>query len=708
MEPDEMNTDLPSSSEDNDIYNELLEALSPIQSAETASNGPAGSSFATDGNIISVGDIKFDSYSYLDPQNDDLKMQISLQAGRVDYDPSSACFILYKNNFFSVSVSAQHAGNAIANDPVSCILYGIVNDFAEGGAEPERVDVLQSGPSRKAEDSFPVAAQHIFQNGQVVQFQRLRFSRASANVSTAKKRKRTDGSVDRGLSIAFRLIVVILDSNTGHVHRAAMSAPLLVRGQNPSRYGPSSLAASRQIVTSPSSEVSSPSPRASDTLSLWRSEADGSITTAAKVGIGLGDRLPVEQLEVQGNVIVNGAIYTPSDERIKKNFVPLDTDEMLENVSNVKLYEYEYKDRPGKKVRGVIAQEVAGTIPHSVSEVTTEPGNDEADSPSSLLVVNDRALMIENLGATQRLAKLFRTVSLRTKIIGTLALVAIIISITVATLVALSPTRRDVGPQKDAPELLLGDWSSDRFSDPKSTLSWISLSLTGIQLRLPDIGLWSGVVSASSSEGDFVGVLTLSNSSASIETITVSWVSDPCRNGLTVSIGGNKQSTYLLYRAIPMLNPRVPTLYIISTLFTCVNGNTGIFLSKATLESGLPELILSNATGVTSLLPASRSCFDFSFVTEFNETPLTSISAQVASHAPVKYYRASNSSSISIKRSYLFTITRTDGLRAILVASVLDLSPSGVARVQVAALQYEWSTSSRRSQNDCPAVPQQG
>jgi hypothetical protein len=88
------------------------------------------------------------------------------------------------------------------------------NDFNEG-AEPERVDVMQSGPSRKAEDATPVAAQPILQNGQNIQFQRIRFARASANVSTAKKRKRTDGSVDRGLSIAFRLVVLVFGSNFG-------------------------------------------------------------------------------------------------------------------------------------------------------------------------------------------------------------------------------------------------------------------------------------------------------------------------------------------------------------------------------------------------------------------------------------------------------------------------------------------------------------
>jgi hypothetical protein len=299
---------------------------------------------------------------------------------------------------------------------VSCILFGVVvrefhlsrcvpiskigywsslmeqNDFNEG-AEPERVDVMQSGPSRKAEDATPVAAQPILQNGQNIQFQRIRFARASANVSTAKKRKRTDGSVDRGLSIAFRLVVLVFGSNSGHVYRAAMSAPILVRGQNPSRWAANSAAASRPTITSPSSESSFPSPRSSDSSGPWRSEVDGSITTTTKVGIGLGDRSPVEQLEVQGNVIVNGAIYTPSDERIKQNFVPLDTEDMLENVTNVKFYEYEYKDRPGKKVRGVIAQEIAGTIPHSVSEVPQD-GDDYSLTP--LLVVNDRALMIES------------------------------------------------------------------------------------------------------------------------------------------------------------------------------------------------------------------------------------------------------------------------------------------------------------------------
>lgn len=259
------------------------------------------------------------------------------------------------------------------------------------------MDIIQSGPSRKALDAVAVTAQPIFPNGQRIQFQRLKFSRASANVSVSKKRKRADGSVDRGLSLAFRVVIILMDINMGQVFRAAMSSPILVRGQNPSRYAGNTASISRQAgATSSTSEVSSPSQSHENTSNLWQLESDGSTTTLNKVGVGFQDRAPAEQLEVQGNVIVNGAIYTPSDERIKQNFVPLETEDMLENISNVKLYEYEYKDRPGKKVRGVIAQEVAATIPHSVSEVQMAFDGDD-DSQSSLLVVNDRALMIESI-----------------------------------------------------------------------------------------------------------------------------------------------------------------------------------------------------------------------------------------------------------------------------------------------------------------------
>jgi hypothetical protein len=257
------------------------------------------------------------------------------------------------------------------------------------------------------------------------------------------------------------------------------------------------------------------------------------------------------------------------------------------------------------------------------------------------------------------------------------------------------------GPQQQVHDFLLGDWSADRFSDPKSTLSWISLSSTGISLRLPEIGFWSGVVSAVVHRADFEGDMTLSNTSATSKTIQLSWIFDPCQNSLRVS---RDAASIVLFRSIPMLSPNVPTLYIISSLYTCVNSKSGIFLSKAAFDSGLPELAITNTTGNTMLVSPSKSCFDFSFVSDFHDKPLYSISAQLASFSNVNYFRATNSS-LLLDNSFLFLITRADGLRAILVARVLELSPSGVAKVQVAALQYEWTTSSRRSQNDCLTTP---
>lgn len=264
---------------------------------------------------------------------------------------------------------------------------------------------MQSGTSRKVEDATPNPVLFITTGAPPLQFQRLRFSRASANSANSaaafsKKRKRLDGSaIDATLAMAFRIVVAIRSTQSGLVECAAVSAPILVRGQNPGRYN------SRSSPTVASPESYSPVPVDMSKLSpgapaqgagaVWSADpAHAVLSTPAAVGIGLQPHdVPKEQLEVRGNVVVTGAIFTPSDERIKQNITPLDTNEMLENVASLDLHQYEYKDRPGKQVRGVIAQEVGKIIPHSVEEIDDPQGDSSRDR---LLVVNDRALIIES------------------------------------------------------------------------------------------------------------------------------------------------------------------------------------------------------------------------------------------------------------------------------------------------------------------------
>jgi hypothetical protein len=100
-------------------------------------------------------------------------------------------------------------------------------------------------------------------------------------------------------------------------------------------------------------------------------------------------------------LVLGGDIYRPSDKRLKQNFKPLDPQEHANNLSKLRLYEYDIGSGDGKSLRterGVIAQEAKEAIPHAVKvagDVTV--GEQKFDD---LLVVNERALLYENIGAT--------------------------------------------------------------------------------------------------------------------------------------------------------------------------------------------------------------------------------------------------------------------------------------------------------------------
>lgn len=70
----------------------------------------------------------------------------------------------------------------------------------------------------------------------------------------------------------------------------------------------------------------------------------------------------------------------------------------LRNIRNLKIYDYLVQSR---KERGVLAQELAQTIPNAV-HVVGDVDIDDVTIPN-FLVVNERVLLFENIGATQHL-----------------------------------------------------------------------------------------------------------------------------------------------------------------------------------------------------------------------------------------------------------------------------------------------------------------
>ena len=90
---------------------------------------------------------------------------------------------------------------------------------------------------------------------------------------------------------------------------------------------------------------------------MWAKGKNGAISHQGNVGINTD--MPSEALSVHGNIKsveilrestiftafrVTGTTVHPSDKRIKEDIVPIDTKKQLENVSNIRLYNYNLKE----------------------------------------------------------------------------------------------------------------------------------------------------------------------------------------------------------------------------------------------------------------------------------------------------------------------------------------------------------------------------
>jgi len=132
--------------------------------------------------------------------------------------------------------------------------------------------------------------------------------------------------------------------------------------------------------------------------------------------VGINTETPSEALTVNGNVLVSGNVLKPSDKRIKDNITPVDTKVQLQNLTNLKIYDYDlkqWKDVNGTTTtstlrdRGVLAQELNEIIPQAVEKIGDVELQD-GKIVQNLLVVNERVLLFENIGATQELCRIIQ------------------------------------------------------------------------------------------------------------------------------------------------------------------------------------------------------------------------------------------------------------------------------------------------------------
>lgn len=125
-------------------------------------------------------------------------------------------------------------------------------------------------------------------------------------------------------------------------------------------------------------------------------EVPNIMTHFGKMGINTND--PKEALSVHGNIMMTGYLYKPSDYRIKSDIREVDNVTQLNRMRQLKIYDYQVH---ANKERGVLAQELAIIMPEAVHTA----GDVQFGSATvpNLLVVNERSLLYENIGATQAL-----------------------------------------------------------------------------------------------------------------------------------------------------------------------------------------------------------------------------------------------------------------------------------------------------------------
>jgi len=137
-----------------------------------------------------------------------------------------------------------------------------------------------------------------------------------------------------------------------------------------------------------------------DTSNGWRRSGD-SLVHMGKVGINVEN--PQESLCVDGNILLTGAMLKPSDRRLKQNISQVDGSQQLKNIKDLQIYDYDLKGWRSVRERGVIAQDVEKLMPYAVEKLENVvlPNGQVIQN---LLVVNERVLLFENIGATQHLS----------------------------------------------------------------------------------------------------------------------------------------------------------------------------------------------------------------------------------------------------------------------------------------------------------------
>lgn len=230
---------------------------------------------------------------------------------------------------------------------------------------------------------------------------RLHFSETTANNQRKKGRPNPD---QRYFQLVVNLSAMATDGKM-YPLVSHQSEKLIVRASNPGLFDEH-----QQQTALPA--VSNPLEIAATMAGGWL-KGKSPDSTFHNGSVGIRHNMPDEALCVNGNVKVTGLILQPSDMRVKTDVAPLDQQQQLRNIRDLKLYKYnltkswcEHTGRKETTDYGVLAQELQQILPEAVTETRAPINLADGSTIHGLLTVNKERVFLENIGAVQAIAEL--------------------------------------------------------------------------------------------------------------------------------------------------------------------------------------------------------------------------------------------------------------------------------------------------------------
>lgn len=329
-------------------------------------------------------------------------------AASTHFSTPDNAWVCYRQNQFKVfcELKSPPACQMFVRDGASTVeivqfyvkLYAIKSASLSSPGDEVQVGLFHVGKSRVKKEKTEIAPVP-FIDGRV-EFANLQFERSNTI---------------KGNPEHFHLVVALYAKTAGayYLLLSKISPRILVRSQHPGFYGQHKTDSPTEthspetqlnVISNVSSNVSSTtnsedgaSPLQMETEPNWQQSGE-SVYYIGKVGINTSD--PTEALTVHGNALITGDLYKPSDRRIKSEITSVDSQSQLEHVRNLKIYDYKVRN---KDERGVLAQELQEILPNAVHHAGDVTIGDK--TIPDFLVVNERVLLYETIGATQQLDK---------------------------------------------------------------------------------------------------------------------------------------------------------------------------------------------------------------------------------------------------------------------------------------------------------------